>query len=127
MLLNQNSISHWSADGILRVRVEGHTDVESVVAYAYEYSDTWVQHACILYDFTQLDPNALTSTAIKNLPESFASIVKLRAGGRTALVVPNNLELIAKIIVAQSEATHGLVEHRAFCSEDDAVSWLQAI
>lgn len=127
MLLNQSCISHWSADGILRVRVEGHTDVDSIVAYAYEYTDAWVQHACILYDLTQLDPNALTSTAIKNLPESFASIVKLRAGGRTALLVQNNLELIAKFIVAQSETAHGLIEHRAFCSEDDAVSWLQAI
>ncbi len=127
MLLNQSCISHWTADGILRVRVEGHTDVGSVVAYAHEYRDTWVQHACILYDLTQLDPNALTSTAIKNLPESFASIVKLRAGGRTALLVQSNLELLAKFVVAQSETTHGLVEHRAFCSEDDAVSWLQAI
>lgn len=127
MLLNQNCISHWTADGILRVRVEGHTEVDSVVAYAHENRDTWVQHACILYDLTQLDPNALTSTAIKNLPESFDSIIKLRAGGRTALLVQNNLELLAKFVVAQSETTHGLVEHRAFCSEDDAVAWLQSI
>jgi len=98
-----------------------------VVNYAYEHNDVWVAHACILWDFRSLDPKVLTSESIRDLPESFKLITGLRAGGRTAVLVEKNLEFIAKIIVVQSETNNSLVEHRSFCSEVDAVSWLRAI
>ena len=125
---NANSITHGSANGILVVLVAGRADVDSLVNYAHQYQDEWVQHACILWDLRALDPMALTSAAIHDLPESFAAIIDLRTGGRTALLVTKDLELIANFIVVQAEMKNGQrVEHRAFCSEEDATSWLQAI
>ncbi len=124
---NRSSITHCSANGILVVRVEGPADVDSLVNHAHQYQDVWVQHACILYDFTLLEPEALTSAAIRNIPESFDEITELRTGGRTALLVQKDLELIARFVAAQSETTHGRIEIRTFCSEVDAISWLQAI
>lgn len=107
--------------------MEGPVNIDSLVNYVRQHKDEWVQRACILYDFTLLDPEALTSAAIKNVPESFAEITELRAGGRTALLVPKDLELIAKFVAAQSETSHGRIEIRTFCSEVDATSWLRAI
>ncbi len=124
---NASCVTHWSANGILTVRVEGPVDVESLIRYAHKHKDVWVEHACILWDFRLLDPSVLTSESIKNLPETFSAIHGLRAGGRTALLVRKSLELIAKIIVVQNEANDAPVEHRSFCSEADAISWLGAI
>lgn len=124
---NPSIITHCSAHGILLVQVEGSTDVDSLVNYAYQYKDVWVQHACVLYDFTLLDPKALTSAAIRDIPELFAEITELRAGGRTALLVQKDLELIGRFIAAQSETAHGRLEIRTFCSKVDAISWLRAI
>ena len=124
---NPSIITHCSAYGILVVLVEGSTNIVSLVNYAYQHRDVWVEHACIMYDLTLLDPEALTSAAIKNIPELFAKITEQRVGGRTALLVQKDLELIAKFVVAQSETAHGRIEIRTFCTKVDAISWLRAI
>ncbi len=128
MMPNQDSrISHASADGILTVKLEGRVDLDLVTRYVTQHREVWVQHACILYDLLELDLRVVTVDYVMKLPDSFREINKLRAGGRTAALVPKELELIAKFTEADYETQDPPVEYRTFLHEEDALAWLRAI
>jgi hypothetical protein len=59
------------------------------------------------------------------LPDSFRELTKLRAGDRSAVLVQKEFEVIARFIVAETQASP--VEFRVFLSEEDALAWLRAI
>ena len=101
--------------------------LEMLARYAMQYQEVWAQHPCVLWDLRELDPRNVTSDAVLRLPELFAKIHALRAGGRTALLVDKTVEFIAKIVVAQAETNNAPIEQRAFCSEEDALTWLRSI
>ena len=125
---NQDSlISHTSADGILTVKVKGRVPFDSLTKYVAQHREVWVQHPCILYDALGLDLSGVTTDEIIKLPESSREITKLRAGGRTAVLVQKEFELIAKFIVADFESQDSRPEFRIFLHEEDAVAWLRAI
>ena len=120
-------ISHSSAGGTLTVRVTGRVAIDSLASYALKHQEIWAQHPCVLWDLRELDPRNITSEAVLRLPELFAKIYDLRAGGRTALLVNQDGEFLARIITAQTETNNAPIEHCAFCSKQDALDWLQAI
>ena len=95
--------------------------------YVAQHREVWVQHACVLYDLLELDLSGVTADEIIKLPESSREITKLRAGGRTALLVQKEFELIAKFIVADFESQDSRPEFRTFLHEEDALTWLRAI
>ncbi len=122
-----DSISHASTDGILTVRVAGRVAIDTLAGYALMHQDVWALHPCILWDLIELDPRDITSDAVLRMPELFARIHQLRAGGRTALLIQKDAEFLAKIIIAQAETTNAPVEQCAFCSKENALAWLRAI
>ena len=120
-------ISHASANGILTVRLKGKVDLDLLTQYVTRHREVWVQHACILYDLLELDLRVVTADYVLKLPDSFREINKLRAGGRTAALVPKELELIAKFTEADYETQDPPVEYRTFLHEEDALAWLRTI
>jgi len=125
--MQDKSITHSSAEGILTVRLEGRFDVDSMFVYVTENQSTWATHACILWDLRKFDARDLTGDSILKVPDKFAEILQRRAGGRTAILVNEDLALIAKFAVANNENCNSPVELGAFCSEKEAFVWLRAI
>ena len=128
MMQNQDSrISHASADGILIVKVKGRVRFDSLTKYVAQHREVWVQHACVLYDMLEMDLSVVTADAVIKVPDSFREMTKLRAGGRSAVLVQKEFELIARFVVADFETQAAPVEFGVFLSEEDALAWLRAI
>ena len=125
---NPNSrISLASADGILTVKLKGRVDLDLLAEYITQHREAWVQHPCILYDTLELDLSGVTADEILQLPESSRETIELRAGGRSAILVKKEFEVIAKYLVVGYESIDSPVELRTFLHEEDAVAWLRAI
>jgi hypothetical protein len=125
---NQDSlISHTSADGILTVKVKGRVPFDSLTKYVAQHREAWVQHPCILYDALELDLSGVTADDVLQLPESTRETIELRAGGRSAILVKKEFEVIAKYLVVGYESIDSPVELRTFLHEEDALAWLRAI
>jgi len=123
--MQDKCITHSSAEGILTVRLEGRFDVESMFVYVTENQSTWAAHACILWDLREFDARDLTGDSILKVPDKFAEILQRRAGGRTAILVKEDLEVIANIAVGNNANRNSPVKLNAFCSEEEALAWLR--
>ncbi len=125
---NQDSlISHTSADGILAVKVKGRVDLDLLTKYVAQHKEAWVQHACILWDMLELDLSGVTADEVIKVPDSFRELTKLGAGGRSAVLVQKEFELIARFIVADYESQDSPIESRIFLHEEEALAWLRGI
>ncbi len=119
------TISHEEHDGLLRVAVAGLATLSFVTAYATRFQDVWTRHPRILWDLRGADPTALSSEDILNINHAFGEIMDLRAGGRTALLISKDVELIAKIAIALCEGQEAPVTLRAFLDEQEALDWVR--
>ena len=128
MMQNQDfRISHASDSGILTIKLEGRVDLDSLTKYITQHKEEWVQHPCILWDTLELDLSVETTDGIREWPDAFREIIKLRAGGRTAALVQKEFELIMKFAFAEYETQDSPVEFRTFLHKEDALAWLRAI
>ncbi|MEM8769868.1 MAG: hypothetical protein AAGE43_20720 [Pseudomonadota bacterium] len=119
------TISHEEQDGLLRVVVAGPATLAFVTAYATRFQDVWSRYQRILWDLRGADPTVLSSEDILNVNHAFGEIMDLRAGGRTALLISKDVELIAKIAIALCEGRDAPVTLRAFLDEPEALVWVQ--
>ena len=120
-------ISHASADGILTVKLKGRVDLDLLTKYVAQHTEMWAQHPCILWDMLELDLSGVTADEVIKVPDSFRELTKLGAGGRSAVLVQKEFELIARFIVADYESQDSPIESRIFLHEEDALAWLRAI
>lgn len=119
-------ISHESSDGLLKVKVSGPVELQAVTMYTTRFQDVWTRHDRVLWDLSDVDPSAITSDDILNLNHAFDEILRLRAGGKTAVIVAKDLELIANVAIGLCDANSAPVTFSAFLEEDEAIVWLNA-
>ena len=74
----------------------------------------------------EMDLSVVTADAVIKVPDSFREMTKLRAGGRSAVLVQKEFELIARFVVADFETQAAPVEFRTFLHGEEALAWLRA-
>ena len=120
------SISHEVLEGTLWVRVVGSLDLTDVTAYVTRHQAEWASRDRILWDLRNFDPSGVTSNDILNIQHAFGEIMELRAGGRSAVVLRKELDLVVRVAMALREHQSGHIELRSFLDEAEAVAWLEA-
>ena len=120
-------ISHEISDGLLRVNVAGVVELAAITAYVIRHQQIWTEHRRVLWDLRKTDPAAVTSQDLLNIRHAFAEIMSKRRGGRTAVVVSRDLDLVARLTIALSDDQESPVTIRSFLREKDAISWLNEI
>ncbi len=122
---NTAGISHEASEGTLRVTVTGSVSLQTVTAYVTRNQEEWAAHAKVLWDLRQFDPTGVTSQDILNIRHAFGEIIEMRAGGRSAVVVSKELDLVVRVAMALREHNVGHLEIRSFLEEADAQAWLR--
>ena len=117
-------IKHQSQNGVLRVSVWGSVALSDVTAYVTRHQDEWAAHARVCWDLREFDPSGITSADILNIRHAFAEILDLRSGGRSAVIVSRELNLVTKVAMAMSENRQGPVDVRSFLDPSAALAWL---
>ena len=118
-------ISHEEQHDLLRVSVAGPATLSFVTAYTTRFQDVWSRHPRILWDLRCADPTALSSDDILNINHAFGEIMDLRRGGRTALLIGKEVELIARIAIALCEGRDAPVTFRTFLDQEEALAWIR--
>ena len=119
-------ISHKACDGTLRVFVRGSVELQTVTAYVVRHQEIWAASTRILWDLRQFDPSGITSADILNIGHAFGEIMDLRAGGRSAILVSQELNLVVKVAMALHPLQESPVELRSFLDQADALAWLKS-
>ena len=117
---------HETSDGLLRAKITGPVEIQNVTMYTTRYQDVWARHDRVLWDLSAVDPSAITSDDVLNLNHAFDEILKLREGGKTAVIVAKDLELVANVALGLCESNHPPVTFNVFLDEDEAVAWLKS-
>jgi hypothetical protein len=120
------SVSHRVCNGTLRVIVSGSARLQTITAYVTRHQEIWAAYARILWDLRPFDPSGITSTDILNIRHAFGEIMELRAGGRSAILVSKELNLVVKIAMALHPEQDSPVALRSFLNEADALAWLES-
>jgi len=120
-------VTHEVRNDTLHVCVRGSVDLPAITAYATRHQDVWPSHAKILWDLRKFDPSGISSKDILNIPHAFAEIMNLRAGGRSAVLVSKELELVTRVAMALFENQPAQIELRSFLDEAVAKEWLDEI
>lgn len=124
---SDGTISHEPRGGLLRVNVSGLVELSTITAYVIRHQQIWTEHSRVLWDLRKTDPTAVTSQDLLNIRHAFAEIMSKRRGGRTAVVVSRDLDLVARLTIALSDDQEAPVTIRSFLREKDAISWLNEI
>ena len=120
------SITHKVCNGTLRVIVSGSVGLQTMTTYVTRHQETWVANARILWDLRQFDPSGITSADILNIRHAFGEIMEMRAGGRSALLVSKELDLVARVALALHPEQESPIEIQSFLAEADALAWLDS-
>ena len=120
-------VTHEVRNDTLHVYVSGSVDLPTVTAYATRHQDVWSSHSKILWDLRKFDPSGVSSKDILNIPHAFAEVMSLRAGGRTAVLVNKEMELVARVAMAIYEDQNAPIELRSFLDEAAARDWLNEL
>lgn len=118
-------LSHEVQGGILRVSVRGSVGLQTATTYATRHQTVWSEHERILWDLRQFDPSGITSKDILNIQHAFAEIMTLRPGGRSAVLVGEELHVVVRVAMALREEQTTPLHIRAFLDEQEALSWLE--
>lgn len=117
-------VTHEVHNDTLQVYVRGSVDLPTITAYATRHQDVWSSHSKILWDLRNFDPSGISSKDILNIQHAFAEIMNLRAGGRSAVLVNKELDLVARVAMALPENQNSPIELRSFLDEALAREWL---
>ncbi len=120
-------IRHEIKGDVLRVSVCGPVTLQQLTTYVTRWQNEWVSQRRVLWNLTNTVASNITSQDILNVDQSFAEILARRSGGRTAILVGKDLELIARISIVLLQNRSVPVELEVFLSEDDALAWLNEI
>ena len=118
-------ISHETENATLKVLLRGSVALSEVTAYVTRYQDVWIAHSKVLWDLRGFDPSGVSSNDILNIRHAFGEIMELRTGGRSAVLVSKELDLVARVALALGENHEGPVQLRSFLDETQALKWLE--
>lgn len=121
---NGGHISHEVRDGILWVSVTGRVSLSTATTYATVHQDLWQGSTRILWDLRAFDPSGVSSQDILNIQHAFAEIAAGRAGGRSAVLVGKELDLVARVAITLSDRPDKPITVRSFLDSEDACRWL---
>ena len=119
-------ITHRICNGTLLVIVSGSVSLQAITAYVTRHQEVWAAQKKVLWDLRQFDPSGVTSADILNIPHAFGEIIDMRAGGRSAVLVSKELNLVVKVAMALRQEGDFPLEIRSFLDEAEALSWLEA-
>ena len=122
---NDGRITHEVRSGILWVILTGSVSLPAVTAYATLHQDLWSENSKILWDLRAFDPSGISSQDILNIQHAFAEVMALRPGGRSAVVVGKELDLVARVALALWDDQGSPVNIRSFLDDESACSWLE--
>jgi len=117
-------ITHEVNNGVLRVILTGSVNLSAATAYATLHQSDWMENTRILWDLLLFDPSGVTSQDILNIQHAFAEIMSLRPGGRSAVLVNKELDLVARVTLALSDERESPIAVRSFLDEEEAILWL---
>jgi hypothetical protein len=120
------SITHRICRGTLKVIVSGPVGLQDVTAYVTRHQEIWAAHDKVLWDLRQFNPSGVSSADILNIRHAFGEIIDMRAGGRSAVLVSKDLNLVVRVAMALREDRDFPLEMRSFLDEAEALSWLDA-
>jgi len=120
-------LKHEVLDGILWVSVWGSVGLQAVTAYATRHQKIWSEQDRVLWDLRRFDPSGITSKDVLNIQHAFAEIMDLRGGGRSAVLIGKELELVVRVTLVLQEGPDGPVQIRSFLDEAQALAWLNEI
>lgn len=123
---SEGTITHEVRDGILRVCLEGLVGLSEATTYAVRHQELWSAHSAILWDLRKLDPSRMNSQDVLNVDQAFGEIMRERPGGRSAILINKELDLVTRIAIALGDQKDAKVTIRSFLKEKDAINWLQS-
>ena len=109
---------------ILVTEMVGRAGVNVLMDHVRSHYDLWAQHDRLIYDVSDWDVESLTSDGLRQLPDSFRTLITMREMTWVALVIAPHLEDLAKILVAIYASEELPVEITYFFDRASAESWL---
>ena len=117
-------VRHEARGTILVTEMVGRAGINVLMDHVRSHYDEWLQHDRLIYDVSNWDVDALTSDALRQLPESFKSLISARGKTWVALVIAPHLEDLARILLAIYESEDVSVEIDYFFDQPAAETWL---
>jgi hypothetical protein len=117
-------MTHEVRSGTLWVTVTGSVGMAAATGYVTSHQEIWSAQSRIVWDLRAFDPSGVSSQDILNIPHAFAEIMELRAGGRTAVIVGKELDLVSRLAIALGEDRKRHISIRSFLDEQSAEAWL---
>ncbi len=121
-----SDILHATDGDVLHVHLVGRASVSMFFRYAMNKQELWAEHDKVIYDLTQWDTTGVTPEVIQRLPERAKSVQDLCKPGRTALLVPDSMIMLARVIAALFDTT-GASEVETFTDRQQALKWLSQL
>ena len=117
-------VRHESRGLILVTELIGRAGINVLMDHVRSHYDEWLLHDRLIYDVSDWDVESLTSDALRQLPESFKSLIAAREHTWVAVVIAPHLEDLAKILVAIFETEDVPVQITYFFDQPAAEDWL---
>ncbi|MDA1077130.1 MAG: hypothetical protein O3A63_20650 [Proteobacteria bacterium] len=118
-------ISHIAKNGVLHVSVTGQIVLADVVDHVIRHLDLWQSQTRILWDLRSYQQLAEVSSSLREISIGFRKVLKLRAGGLSALVVNDQNGLgLARRLINHMELNQVDVRFKEFTSVERAEDWL---
>lgn len=117
-------VKHEVQGPVLVAEMIGRAGINVLMDHVRSHYDEWAAHDRLIYDVSNWDVGSLTSDALRQLPDSFKSLISIRGKTWVALVIAPHLEELAKVLVAIYEAEASTVELTYFFDREAALGWL---
>ncbi len=117
-------VKHEVQGPILITDMIGRAGINVLMDHVRSHHDEWAAHDRLIYDVSQWDVGSLTSDALRQLPDSFRSLISIRERTWVAIVIAPHLEELAKILLAIFETEAETVELTYVFDRQAAIDWL---
>ena len=117
-------VKHEARGPILITEMVGRAGINVLMDHVRSHHDEYAEHDRLIYDVSNWDVGSLTSESLRQLPDSFRSLISIRERTLAAIVIAPHLEELAKVLVAIYQAEASTVELTYFFDRDSAVQWL---
>ena len=121
-----SGITHHVRDGIMVIELKGRAGPQLLKEHVREYLDVWAAHNRMLYDLRKFDIGSVTPQSFLGLTSDFAPVRLRRGHGRAALLIPEHLRELARILIVLFESQKLPLEMRYFFDISSAEAWLNS-
>lgn len=119
-----SGICHHVRDGIMVIELIGRAGPQLLKDHVREYLDVWASHNRMLYDLRKFDVGSVTPEGFLSLGDDFAPVHERRGHGRAALLIPEHLRELARILIALFETQKLPLDMNYFFDMASAEAWL---